>query len=514
MNDGGTVSRFFERIFFAEPNPVLLYELRQAVRNRFVLSLMLLYLIATAFLFAVILLLKETDMQGVVFDHISVLSNANGFSTQLTLLVLLSYYVFTTLALTGFGTVRMFVDRCNENPMFYTTLPSWRIVSGKLQFGFVVALLFLSITFPFLAFAYTLRGIDVRQIFVGALLYACMVMLHYFVAVAFFAGVKNRKRLIAVLVPVLLSEYLLSLFGYYALSHFVADNSYMPDYSLILTMLLIVFAMMMTGVFLLTTVQIAPENSNRMMPIRLTATGMQLLFLFFTLFGAFRGNYGNLGSNNQFYLMFSMVFSVGMPWLFLFFICERETLSPRIRQAIPRLFWKRILWFPFYTGSPSAMLWSVLTLLLELPVILIVYLNVLWHSGDMDIIPNIFASLSFGMLFFDYCATTLLIYNVFSKRLHDRLSRQWLWTLPFAFVGGATIFILCASYLSSLVSKTIRPDEIFESLPVLPLPSGHHDETVILIQSAIASVWLAVLIGIGIPWIRRHFMEFKQLEEE
>ncbi|MDR1962954.1 MAG: hypothetical protein LBQ50_04170 [Planctomycetaceae bacterium] len=483
-----------------EPNPVLLFELRQAVRNRLVIGLMLLYLLITVTV-CFVLLCGENELVNYFYNYLHIFSHFPNNATQLAFLVFFSYYAFTTLTLVIFAALRTASDRLQESPVLFTMLSAQRIVFGKMLFGIVIGLLFLSITLPFLCVAYLMKGLDLRAVFYGAISYFCLIQIQYFVTVAFFAGAKNYTRIGVITLPLLLLQYLLVLFGIYGLPVVAVSSLHAPR---VFVDILSFFFLAMLSAFLLATVQFVPKTSNRMFPIRVMFFVIQLLLSAAVLIGLVLKK----DLNNEIFLTIFidfLYFCFTIPFLFLFCICERDTVSERIKQTIPFSFCRRLLAFPFYTGAANAMVWCVLTLLLEGVVIYVPFL--FFRSSIFNDYEALRSGFNFGLLFFNYCATTLLFYNLL---LYRWISRTRNWMFPFILVAVFILFVLFANWIARFFSVSINMYKILEKLPFLPIFIPDMSEAFYSLQLSIGISWFLVLAVIGLPWLRRHFKEFRR----
>jgi len=139
-----------------ELNPVLLKELRQAMRNP-TLTGVLMFLLASLFMIWLSILARqnffadENPATGVEVAR-AFLATLTGIS-----LVFIPLYVG----------IRFAVERASAagELMFATALPVWRIIRGKFLSAAYIQLLFFSVFLPFLAVASLLRGVDLPTIF-------------------------------------------------------------------------------------------------------------------------------------------------------------------------------------------------------------------------------------------------------------------------------------------------------------------------------------------------------------
>lgn len=477
-----------------ESNPVFLYELRQIVRNQAILVLFCLYLFGLASFVGLAIIPNSKWFEYLEnFMPMFYFGSTMESGSNVAFNVLLLYYIFTTFGLTAFAAIRTANDRLNENPMFYSTLPPWRIVTGKLQFATTISLLFLSTTLPFLAIAYLLRGVDLLAVFLAALIFYCLSLLQFYVAVMFYAGASNMFRIMFFSIPMLFIQFLLSIFGIFAanaLAHEIAIGREGPTLVLVLTLFFLVFMLIAC---ILSLVQFSPKSSNRMMPLRIMLTAIQIGVVVAIVVCLILGDHW-VGA------IANLLFCFLVPYFFLVFICERVEYSLRIRRTIPKSNGLRLLFFPFYTGSPNAMVWCVFVFLLE-----ILCLGLLSKDSGARLLEQNQNGLSAGLLFFDYCATALLLYNLIFYR---RYSRQMIWFPVFIGFAAVLIAFICASF--SGVPLWDYDDMLF----FLPNPLCLSDDTFIKRQLALAVVWLIVLALPGVLWIAKHFNKFRSFDEE
>lgn len=503
-----------------ETNPVLLYELRQLVRNRLITLLLVIYLITMVIVLGGGLLFSEHPIIEYVLSHENSLgSDVQGF--RLSFAILCIFYGFTTGLLILFGSFRLATDRIQEHAVLNTTLSPWRVLSGKLQFGFVIGFLFLSMTLPFLSATYLLRGVDARIILFGAFVLFGMTQCHYALALAFLSGVKTIYQAVGRAVPMLLLQFLAGFFFYQLLitvvNHELSKLNF--DNAVLFPGLILSIAYALLA--LLGLVQLSPENSNRMLPFRVALTifyavvcvlilASPPLAAFFETsypketeiwYWAFWGSYVLLG-----YFIF--------PCFVLIFICERNLYSPRIRQMIPASLGKRLMLFTFYTGAANAIVWSILLLCVKLCVAAVYCLVApLTPSRVYEpyLAEAVWTNFSSNFLFLDYALTTLLLYNIL---FHRWMQRHWVW-IPLAALALVFIaFFFFVIFFGHLIG--IRLDSLLESIaecPFLPIPweQDHpwHEEEYLVVQISFAAVWFLLLCLVGFRWMLRHVKDFQ-----
>lgn len=147
-----------------EFNPIVIKELRQAVRSQ-ILSGMLLLLLAMLFLASV----TSLGGQSLFMDRASEMGQGM-FNSCLGVLAITGL-VFIPLY-TG---IRLALECQRSDLVFFTPLPITKLVHGKLLSGMCLAGLFFSVCLPFMAFSSLLRGLDFITIqFVLVLLFGAI----------------------------------------------------------------------------------------------------------------------------------------------------------------------------------------------------------------------------------------------------------------------------------------------------------------------------------------------------
>jgi hypothetical protein len=148
-----------------EPNPILVKELRQAVRSR-ILESMLMFLLLMLFVGSVMALVGENLRDGVME------TGRGMFCACLTMLAV-GGLIFLPLY-TG---IRLALEKHQSDLMFFTPQRVQKLVQGKALTGVCLAGLFLSVCLPFMAFSNLLRGLDLITIlFTVSLLFAAIVV--------------------------------------------------------------------------------------------------------------------------------------------------------------------------------------------------------------------------------------------------------------------------------------------------------------------------------------------------
>src|SRR5262249_27082793 len=135
-------------------NPIVVKELRQAVRSWAVTGMLLLFLIVLFVASVAFLAMGSLDQDTALGSEM--------FSA-FTVILALASVLFIPL----YMGIRVASERQENNPdLFYiSTLSPARIIRGKFLCGVYMAVLFFSACMPFMAFTNLLRGVDLPTIF-------------------------------------------------------------------------------------------------------------------------------------------------------------------------------------------------------------------------------------------------------------------------------------------------------------------------------------------------------------
>lgn len=180
-------------------NPILLRELRQMSRNRFVITLVI-GLLATCFALSSAYLLIQVGGQAVSMQNWRATDLGRGL--LYLLLPVLAGCMLVMIPL--FVAIRFGWERSEKHLdlMYISTLEPREIVVAKLQSALHLAMLSVAVCLPFLALTYRLRGVDFWEI-VGAIV---VLILHVFNWTLFF-------MLLAVIRTRLIRAFLLAIIG-------------------------------------------------------------------------------------------------------------------------------------------------------------------------------------------------------------------------------------------------------------------------------------------------------------
>jgi hypothetical protein len=333
-------------------NPIVVKELRQAVKSRMVVSILMLFLGLQLFLLGVYLLFGEMRD-----DRVNWNAGNDVFQWQQGIL-LWTLMLFVP----GYAAVRLGSERSDHNVdlLFISTLHPRSIIAGKFFAALVLAMLVYSTCAPFMTFTYLMRGIDIPTI-LTVLFIDLLFMLFCTIFALFLAAVPGPRAIkffLALLGFIFLGIFCIMLTRMTYMLILEGVNSFFGDLAELWLVLTISIAgiLGLVGMFFVYAVAlISPPSSNRILPVRLYLFGLWLVMgvgLFLTSY--YYKPSTHLGPIVFWVLLASILVCVQ----FGISICERERWGPRLRRSIPRSAWVRLPAFLFYTGSAGGVLFT------------------------------------------------------------------------------------------------------------------------------------------------------------
>ncbi len=334
-------------------NPILLKELRQSVRSRFVSVSYCLFLLLLVVVTGFVVWIGATEIHrdpGAMFG--------TGRTLFQALFVPLS--IVCMLFVPSYAGIRMAVERGDQHLdlQFVTRLTPGSILRGKLLAACSLIILMASAALPFLTLTFRLGGIDLPSAFV---ILAMLPMAGAFATVfaltlATLPGSRVWRVILGLIGGIVLFVWMIMLntsaFGMveFGVGSRIATAEFWRG-----TLFFFLGGVTLGGLlFSLATARMSPPAANRALPVRLWGAGSWVAtgLIFATI--AFV-------EHDEDYLI---------PWLvFSFFLSmagmaiamgERPDFGRRVRRAIPRRRLWRLLAFPFFNGAAPGMLWSVI----------------------------------------------------------------------------------------------------------------------------------------------------------
>lgn len=394
-------------------NPLFLRELRQLVRNRFIVVLINLF----------IAILVLVCMMNVLFQEGSQLGGSGGslfsaLTVVMTIACFLAVVVYTAMTTSS--------ERINGDLMYTSAMKPSAIVFGKAWAGALLTVLLMSITAPFVMLAYLLRGLDIEWVAIAFLYVFMSVQVLNSAAICIFSNVRTKVQMSAILgvgffAVIMASSSLVGFFSVYVRVGGGTIDLWLVIGGQMLSALAIL-ALFLSGAI----VSIAPPTSNRLLPIRLTVTTIYIGSLLIC------AAFPSLAFSSNTFITWVYAWAGALIPLMLIAVCERDTWSYRIKQSVPKNFLLRILLFPFYTGSPNSLVWVAL---------MAVGVGYVAERSGSVFENGIFFCCIFA---FDYCVTALLLRSIFAPR---KLTPDKTWTIVMFLLMTFTLGGMLAYFL-------------------------------------------------------------------
>jgi hypothetical protein len=471
-----------------ELNPIVIKELRQAVRSWAVTGMLLLFLVVL-FIASLVFLISNTFENDVNLEL-----GAGLFETFLVILTM-SSVLFIPL----YVGVRVAAERQENNPdlLYVSTLSPLRIIFGKFLCGAYVTVLFFSVCMPFMAFTNLLRGVDLPTVFfilcflflvvcganMIAIFLACLPLSRPFKFLFVLYGIGQSLTMIG---PLTAFSFQMMRSGIGAMmSRREVWIGVMTDVGLTLALIGLFFTM--------SVALISPQSSNRALPVRLYITIMWLLggvSSFIWVMETRNANFMSVWTITTFVLMMLSLLVV---------ISNADRLSLRVRRTIPRSLRKRVAVFFFFNGAAGGLLWIVAILMgtyFAARAVIGAYPVTL--TGD----ENRHWFVTTTAYAFDYALTALFLQRNYLSRRPPKIAGVLavLLAASWAILPAVVLF-----FLNQLSWKSVEGLELGNVFNLFV----QHDERERMLHQFFALGWLFLAILINAPWFIRQVKNFQ-----
>ena len=479
-------------MWFFSFNPVFLRDMRQAVRNRFVLVSLQVYI--------ALLVVASSD----VIVNSGLFLNSLPFGNSLTCdgrglfaVVHPISFIFSALIVLIHTGGRVITERLNDDAMFVTTLRPFQIVFGKFLSGVMLSFLIYSITAPFIMLAVFLRGLDMGGACFSFLFSFCFVQTLNAILLGTLSGTRSLfdliPRMIAFLLLVCAMIFLLFLciLNIIVASIVLAEGEPQPSYWLEWLSILYFYCFISLGMFLLALAQYSSPSNNRMLPLRVSLTFACLPFLFLV---------GDFLTIQILLLPFSVLCVIAM--------FERNEYRVRLRRSIPTTPFKRICAFPFYTGDCNAFVWlnGCLLVLFALYVFVEKLTIYDYHSyGEYGL-----ANFSNCVMFFNYTLAATFLQRHLPQRYVPK-NATWIVFLALLAMGAVLSMLLTALISVQSSSWLVRPLVLIPDPFVLNWKGDYWEYSSLRI--GFAFFWFAASEVLLIGWTMLRFQQFTRESE-
>jgi hypothetical protein len=472
-------------------NPIVVKELRQAVRGRFVVTLLILSLLAQMI----------TVIAAMIGQRIES-TNAERLAVGGTLFTFIyNVLIFGTMILIPIYTgVRMMAERSDSNVdlLFITTIRPRNVILGKIVSAAALTALIFSAAVPFLMFSYVLRGIDFIAIIYVTTAGYFLVVSQSILAIFIGAVPASRPFRILLALAVFFFTFGMAIFVNEMLiraSHsgvsFVSGSPWRD----MVSMLTIIAALDVLFVFL-SIALISPPSANRALPLRALLTTLWAVTLGLTLWVV-------EASGSADVLMLWAVLMAALQTLVLFSaIGEREEWGPRITRTIPRALPKRVLAFLFYSGGGGTV-WAIAMMLL----------TVALYRAIAGRYTSTLAVNDAATWLFDGCACVIgyagsalwLRRTVLARRIPIRNTWALVLALLIVLAVVPPLIALAADSDGPQFSTVIRVTTLADPFPVTSPPQ------LWMARTAILGAWAAVVLAANVPWLMDLFGRFRNV---
>ena len=465
-------SRLWERLDDAI-NPIVVKEMRQAARGRFLVGLLIFYLAAQ-------LLALGTYLMSSGIDTLDLLSGREHGAEAFSLLLGVLMFVLL-LCLPIYAAVRFAVERSGDGLalLFVSTLSPRRIVAGKLASNLLLGALLLAAGAPYLLFTYFLRGIDLGTM-LDFLAYTALGTL-FAVSLGIFLAALPFERLLRLLVGLGGLFFLgwIFLLGVAILVEGASSGSLFGAANRWARLSFVGIVLLLVGLFFQLTVSlISPAASDRARPVRQylvvawLASGATILAMSARDPSFLRG----------WTLCWVWVFSLAL----LAAVGSRDLPSRRVVAKVPRRAVLRWPWLLLTTGTFPGLLFGVVMLILTL---LVGLAQGPWSKHWMLV----------GV------AAQALAYCLFGLELHRRFLHRWVERSATGVVVLATLAAL--SLVPLMIGFLLFPDHLGRSSVEMSLfllfnPVAFGEGRLGGAAVAFSVGWAGLMVALSLPRLR------------
>lgn len=478
-----------------ELNPIVVKEMRQAVRSWAVvgslhLFLIVLLLTAAAMLLGSTLSLNPNQMLG-----------RDMFYAFLGILTVGSLFVPVYIG------VRLAAERQGENLdlIYITTLSPGRIIRGKAFCGMVISALFFSACLPFMFLTTFLRGIDLPTIFI-IMLFVYLTINACVQVTIFIACLKISKGFkIVISVPIIGMG--LGLLGPIMMMSTEMVNSgvgnllgrwdfWGPVLTTIFSVGLALGLLHMVSIAL-----VMPPSANRAIRLRGYITG--LVFLLLTIFMTWI-YYQSLPEMMIGWVSITLVI---IALALTVTVSERSDPGVRVRRQIPSNPILRPLAFLFYSGAAGGVVWCCLLLSFTLAAASVwKTLGNSFGSMRTEYDEFLLVSTTCGLYLVAYALTGLLVRRKLFPRVNPIIGALTMILIPGLWLVVPQIVLFFTNKMNTFNLNSVQLGDIFNAMYTRST-TGKQSHLVF------ASVWAGIVLFANLLWIISSYRNFKPVEK-
>lgn len=486
-------------------NPIVVKELRQAVQSKFVVSILMLFLVIL--LTTLLMYVLNTDTIGQVTGN----HGANLFHIFQGML-LTTCMLFVPIYVGG----RLAVERASTTSdlLFVSTIRPSSIVWGKLLAGMIVTALIFSACAPFMVVTYLLRGIDPPTILFVIGLDLLVVLAA--VQMAILIGAIPISLVFKIILGLFLGVNFIWALGLIAFSLIWEMSrwgigSRMGEWEFWAPVLGFVICWLggVGLVFFLTVSLISSPPSNRAFPLRLYMTCVWLVSL--AVFIYLESFYGH----GEMLFVWAAFASAILLTAMIISVSERDKIGPRLRRSIPNNILLRAPVFPLFSGAASGLCWSISMVVLTL--------GIAWFSAMLNTGSRSFTQEGIHMLgAIGITGLYLLAYAMTAVLL-----RRWLFrhAAAVASTSAIAIFLIAMGCIVPVIlafvmnpnNWDIHGDWWLALNPLSPIFELDNNNRWTALQTRtffIATAWSIIMVLLNIRWLFGQVTAFRPLAEE
>ncbi len=480
-----------------ELNPVVVKELRQAVRSWAVTGMLLLFILVLFCTMVSVLVFSSVNVGGQpqalgreVFAAFSAILTA-------TSLVFIPLYV----------AVRLAAERQEHNVdlLYITTLSPARIIRGKLMCGIYLTVLFFSVCMPFVVFTNLLRGVDLPTIFVALGMVFLLSVLSIQLAI-FFAclpATKGFKVLLAI--PTIIMGFMVT--GMMSAAGFGMMMSGVGSTLGTWTF----WGPALTGIFVGTlafgllhvssVALISPPSANRSLPVRLYVTGAWIVggVVAVSWFLA-------KGWSEALYSWASPAIALSLCFMILA-LSEGDERSVRVARTIPENRLRREVAFFLFNGTAGGFLWASFLFCMTVGLSAYFSMALSTTASRSDDVQFIAISSAIFLYAVAYCLAGLWIHRRFMPQRAPMTASLLAALLPAAWAVVPNFVLFFAN---KLTWDTLQQRQLGNVFNVFSMK----DDSKVYDHLYFASCFALAMILLNLRWFVRQARAFKPYRRE
>jgi len=472
-------------------NPIVLKEMRQAVKGKF-----------TSWTLMLILVIQLTTIGSVLVFSEDIGKNFD--IGQGLFMGLLGFLLFICLFLVPIFTGSRLSSEKSDNNVdlfFITTLKPSQIIWGKLFTALVVTLLFFTASLPFMTLTYLLRGLDLPTIFIilafDFLVTAASIQFCIFLACLPGNLVSRILRLLGAIIALFI-VFEAATAGSFSMLYEGIGSTITTWHFWSRALTAVSFIIIGIGLlFALSVALISPASANRIFGVRIyllftwLATGIIASIWFFTTDNDYL---------RPWLILMIIMFGVNM----LASICERQTLSQRVIRDIPKKLILRIPAFLLYSGPAGGVILSMLMLTATLVTYSLLSKTELSlpKAGSNSSEELFLIAIGLALYACCYALTSLDVKTIFFKKTVSTRST----------VIGIVAFLIVGSILPVIIGFLLRQNPWYELSPLWYIGNP----LVLFLKKKIwvecftfTSIWAIIVVSLSVPWFYRQICSFK-----